>query len=140
MATKITDEQYRVMAELRYQIRLFLQQAELAARSQGIGSQQYQVLLVIKGLQMEKPCTIRDLSERVLLKHHSTVELLDRLEANHLVARCRDRKDRRKAFVKLQPKGERILEKILRQRLQTLHSSGRRFVETLSQLVGKSTS
>src|SRR5262245_2945636 len=106
MKSGTRTEQLRALAELLYEIRIFLQQGEIAAQSQGIGSQQFQVLLAIRHLQPGQPCTIRALSEQLLLKHHSTVELVDRMEDSRLVARTRDREDRRQVFVKLQPKGE----------------------------------
>ena len=131
----ISDAQYRSIGQLRHQIRLFLRQGEAAAREHGIGGQQYQVLLAIRSIQTGGPCTIRALSDHLLLKHHSTVELVDRLEANRLIVRSRDSEDRRQVFVKLQPKAERILDAILRKRLGDLRGQGRKLVRTLHRLV-----
>jgi DNA-binding MarR family transcriptional regulator len=135
MAKGISNETYRSLAELRYHIRVFLQISDVAAREVGIEPQQYQVLLAIRGLDPGEKSTIRALSERLLLKHHSTVELVDRLEAKGLVVRSRDREDRRQVCVNLRPKGERLLEKVVRKRLGELRTDGRELVKVLQALL-----
>ena len=67
---------YRQLPEFRYRIRQFLQLSEEAARSKGIEPQQHQVLLAIKGLPGGSRPTVRALSQRLCLRHHSTVELM----------------------------------------------------------------
>jgi DNA-binding MarR family transcriptional regulator len=138
MTERIRDDQYRSLAELRYVIRLFLQSSDVSAREVGVEPQQYQMLLAIRATDTEEQCTIRALSERLLLKHHSAVELVDRMEANGLVTRSRGLQDRRQVFVRLQPKGRRLLEKIVRRRLADLRSGGRRFVKALDSLLNNS--
>jgi DNA-binding MarR family transcriptional regulator len=137
MRDSIRDEQYRDLAELRHQIRLFLQRSDLTAREIGLEPQQYQLLLCIRGMSPERPRTIRAISERLLLKHHSTVELVDRMEANHLVSRSRDQEDRRQVFVRLEPKGERLLAQVVRKRVDDLQAGGRKFVKALTSLLDK---
>jgi DNA-binding MarR family transcriptional regulator len=137
MKRSIRDDQYQSLAELRFRIRLFLQRSDAAAREAGVEPQQYQLLLAIRGLEPEAKCTIRALSERLLLRHHSTVELVDRLEMNNLVARSRDQEDRRQVFVQLQPKGQQVLERIVRKRLEDLSSNGRALVRAVTSLLDK---
>jgi len=40
------------------------------------------LLLVIRGLQPGREASIRTLADRLALRHHSTVELIDRMEAH----------------------------------------------------------
>jgi len=138
MTEGIRDDQYRSLAELRHLIRLFLQSSDLSSREVGVEPQQYQMLLAIRAMDTEEQCTIRALSERLLLKHHSAVELVDRMELNKLVARSRGQQDRRQVFVRLQPKGRRLLEKIVRRRLADLRTDGRKFVKALDSLLNDS--
>src|SRR5437660_12427662 len=77
----------QAMAELRYQIRLFLRFSENAARQAGIEPQQSQLLLAIKGWPHGSKPTIGVLAERMQLQPHSTLGLLDRL----VERRCLDR-------------------------------------------------
>src|SRR3989475_11602799 len=86
---------YEPLAELRYQIRLFMRRREEAARAAGIESQQYLLLLQLKGVEDRGPITIGTLAERLQIRHHSAVELVDRLVERDMVARRRDGQDRR---------------------------------------------
>src|SRR5262249_18047659 len=99
---------YRTLADLRYHIRRFLRVREAAARHAWLEPQQYVLLLQIKGLKGREATTIGRLAERLQLRHHSTVELVDRLVARGLVARQRDTADRRTVIVALRPAGEKV--------------------------------
>jgi DNA-binding MarR family transcriptional regulator len=97
--------------------------------------QQYLLLLAIRGLPEGQEATIRALAERLLLRHHSTVELVDRLETRGYVKRVRGREDRRQVLVVLQPRGEKLLERVVGQRLIELRSHGRALVGAISSVL-----
>src|ERR1700735_3243254 len=82
MSNDVKTEQYRALAQWRHQIRQFLSEGDRAARAAGLEPQQYLLLLMIRGLPEGQAPTIRTLADRLTLKHHSAVELVDRLEAN----------------------------------------------------------
>src|SRR6266851_3450117 len=86
---------YWTLAQLRYHIRRFLRAREIAARAAGIEPQHYLVLLQLKGLTGKRAATMGTLAERLQLRHHSTVELVDRLVSRGMVRRRRDTRDRR---------------------------------------------
>ena len=138
MATEITTEEYRALSQLRYRIRRFLQEGDNVARSLGLEPQQYLLLLAIRGLPEAEEATIRTLAERLALKHHSVVELVDRLEANGYVRRSRGRDDRRQVLVSMLPRGERIPEQVARHRIGELRANGYELVRTINQLLEKS--
>jgi DNA-binding MarR family transcriptional regulator len=131
----ISDTEYRALAELRYRIRLFVQTGDAAARRLNLEPQQYLMLLAIRGLPPGSPATIRTLAERLALKHHSTVELVDRLESRGLVHRNRSEDDRREVRVSLLPRGSKVLEQVARQRLGELRASGVALADTINMLV-----
>lgn len=137
MATEITTDEYRALAELRYRIRHFLSEGDSVARAVGLEPQQYLLLLTIRGLPQGQEATIRALAERLALKHHSAVELIDRLETNGYVRRSRLRDDRRRVLVSLLPRGERILEQVARHRIGELRATGHELVRTIDQLLAK---
>jgi DNA-binding MarR family transcriptional regulator len=105
-------DEYRAFAEFRYQIRRFLHFSEQEARRYGIEPQQHQLLLAIKGLPPETEATIGELAERFQLKHHSMVELVDRLEKHGYVTRTTGAGDRRQVIVHLTRAGARILRQL----------------------------
>jgi DNA-binding MarR family transcriptional regulator len=137
MAMEITSDEYRALAELRYRIRHFVREGDVVAQAAGLEPQQYLLLLAIRGLPADKEATIRTLADRLALKHHSAVELIDRLETRGYVRRARGRDDRRRVLVSLLPRGERILEQVARHRIGELRSTGHELVQAIDQLLEK---
>jgi len=135
MAARITDVEYHALSQLRYLIRKFLQEGDATARDAGLEPQQYLLLLTIRGLEAGQEPSIRALAERLALRHHSTVELIDRLEGHGLVKRTRGREDRRQVLVTLQPRGEKLLEKVVAKRIVELRSHGHALVAAIGRLL-----
>src|SRR5437763_9383595 len=109
MKNSLTLSDYQALAELRYQIRLFLHFSEEAARSAGLEPRQHQLMLALKGLPKGVRPRIGELAERLQIQHHSTVELVNRLSAGGYVKRRRGGDDRREVLLTLTPKGEKVL-------------------------------
>jgi len=135
MGKKISSAEFRALAELRYRIRLFLREGDIAARLAGLEPQQYLMLLAIRGLAPEVPAKIQTLADRLAVKHHSAVELVDRLEQRGYVRRVRSRQDRRQVLVSLLPRGEKVLERVVQQRIGELRASGRELVRAIAPLL-----
>ena len=127
---------YWTLAELRYHIRRFLRARELAAREAGVEPQQYLLLLQVKGLGGEQPATIGALAERLQLRHHSTVGLVDRLVRRGFVARRRDERDGRGVLVELRPAGEAVLRRLALFSVEELKTEGPALVAALKGLIG----
>jgi DNA-binding MarR family transcriptional regulator len=108
----IDKSEYEILASFRYALRGFLSFSEAAADEVGLAPQQYQALLAVKGYPGRDVVTINELAHQLLIKHNSAVGLVDRLEAEHLVARRPSAEDRRKVNVQLTAKGSRIFEKL----------------------------
>ncbi len=107
---------------------------EEAARAAGVEPQQYLLLLQAKGLQGREPVTIGALAERLQLRHHSTVELVDRLVERGMVARREDPHDRRGVIVELRPAGEAVLKRLAQYSLDELRTEGPALVAALDRL------
>jgi DNA-binding MarR family transcriptional regulator len=136
MATRIATSDYRALAALRYRIRLFLSEGDAAARREGLEPQQYLLLLAVRGLPEGAKATIQALAQRLLLKHHSTVELIDRLETHGYLRRSQSREDRRCILVKLLPRGKQLVERVARERLTELRGGGEALSDALDTLLG----
>ena len=132
---RITATEYQAMAELRYRVRLFLREGDAAARSAGLEPQQYLLLLAIRGLPADSDAKIQALADSLLIKHHSAVELVDRLEKRGLVRRTRSRDDRRQVLVSLLPKGQRVLERVVQQRINEVRAGGNQLVRAIDALL-----
>ena len=126
---------YATLAEWRYQLRLLLGRRESAARAAGIEPQQYLLLLQVKGLQACGMVTVGMLAERLQIRHHSAVELVDRLVERGLVARRRDDGDRRQVVVTLKAAGEAVLRRLALFSLAELRTEAPALLATLRRLV-----
>jgi DNA-binding MarR family transcriptional regulator len=130
----VSHRQIRALAEFRHQIRRFLHFSEEAAKAAGIEAQQHQLMLAIKAAEPE-PAGIGFLAERLLLRHHSVVGLVDRLEQAGLAKRVRSTTDRRSAHVTLTPKGVNILHALSQHHRQELKSTLPALIETLTEIL-----
>jgi DNA-binding MarR family transcriptional regulator len=126
---RITVADYRALAELRYQLRRFLQFSEQMARSERLEPRQHQLLLAIKGLPEGVGASVGALAERLQIRHHSAVELVDRMEAG-------TGDDRRRVIVRLTPRGERLLARLSRFHRTELRSIAPALLRALHILVG----
>ncbi len=131
----ISDTEYRALAELRYRIRHFIQEGDAAAQRSDLEPQQYLMLLAIRGLPQGAVATISTLAERMALKHHSAVELIDRLESHGLVRRSRGEGDKRQVRVSLRAQGSKLLDRVARERLSELKASGAALADAITALV-----
>jgi DNA-binding MarR family transcriptional regulator len=111
-AKKLSQSQYESLAAFRYALRQFLHFSETAAKEAGVTPQQHQALLAIKGFPRRNSVRVGELAERLQLRHHSTVELLDRMMKLRLVVREVGGTDRRQVFVRLTNRGEKVLEEL----------------------------
>ncbi len=108
----LTQSDYGRLAEFRYVLRHFLIFSEDAALAASLSAQQHQALLAIKGAPPAAPVTAGLLAERLGIRHHSAVGLLDRLAEKNLVRRQRNTADRRQVLILLTPKAERLLARL----------------------------
>jgi DNA-binding MarR family transcriptional regulator len=95
-----------------------LRLSEEMVRKDGLTPQQYQLLLTLKGFPGRDWATVRELAERLQLRHHSVVELVNRAQNQSLAERAADPGDARVVRVHLSSAGERVLG-----RLSALHRS-----------------
>lgn len=97
----LDQSDYTTLAEFRYLIRCFLQFSEERAKSVGLTARQHQALLVVKGYGKGEPVTVGTLADRLRIKHHSAVELANRLAESGLIERLADQTDQRKVLLQL---------------------------------------
>jgi DNA-binding MarR family transcriptional regulator len=135
MSRKTSTAEYQALAEFRFLIRRYVNNAEKAARSIGLEPQQYQALLALRGLPEEQRPTIRSLAERLQIQHHSAVELVDRMQKRGLFRRERLKNDRRHVLVYMTPRGEKLLSRLVRHRLAELQVTGPALTRALSAVI-----
>ncbi|WP_424628386.1 MarR family winged helix-turn-helix transcriptional regulator [Bradyrhizobium sp. SYSU BS000235] len=115
---------YRALANFRFELRKFLAFSETAANKAGLTPQQHQALLTVKGFSSENPVSIGELAKLLFIKHHTAVELVDRMTKLGLLSRVVDDNDGRRALVKLTREGEQRLRKLSRIHSEELGAVG----------------
>jgi DNA-binding MarR family transcriptional regulator len=133
-AQKVTQAEYETLAAFRYALRRFLHFSEKEAKAAGVTPQQHQALLAIKGFPGRERVTIGEFAERLQLRHHSAVGLVDRLVAKKLALRLKSEGDSRQVFVRLAERGEKVLEKLSAAHRQQLKQIGPELARALSRL------
>jgi DNA-binding MarR family transcriptional regulator len=120
----IAKEHYELLASLRYRLRRFLQFSGEAAAAAGLTPQQHQALLAIKGFPGRDRVSVGELAERLHVKHHSAVGLVDRLVSRQLVRRIPSEADRRRVEIGVTAKGEALLRRLSAVHLTELREQG----------------
>jgi DNA-binding MarR family transcriptional regulator len=77
------------------------------------------------------------LTERLQIRHHATVQLVDRLARRGIVRRRRAEVDRRGVVVQLTARGEVILKKLALQSLAELRTAGPALASILTRVIGR---
>lgn len=135
-AKLLSKTEYESLSNFRYAVRQFLKFSEFAAEAVGITPNQHQALLAIKGFPGRDSITNGELAERLQIKHHSAVGLINRLEAQNLVSRKKGDGDRREMYVALTESGEKLLEQLTvvhREELKSLAPQLTVILESLKQ-------
>lgn len=135
-AMHLTIREFQTLAEFRYRIRRFLRFSEDQARASGIEPQQHQLLLAIKGLPEDSKLTIGELASRMLIRHHSAVELVNRLAEHGAVERVPTREDHREVLVRLTKKGETLLHSLSLAHHEELRDAGPELMKALRKVLG----
>ncbi|WP_291419763.1 MarR family transcriptional regulator [Actinophytocola sp.] len=112
----LTKQDFEALARFRFGIRRYLRFSEETVRRHGVTPQHYQLLLALKGFPGREWATMRELADRLQLRHHSVVELVDRAQKQGLVRRAPHPPDARVVRVELTKDGQSILA-----RLSALH-------------------
>jgi DNA-binding MarR family transcriptional regulator len=109
----LTADEYHALASFRHLMRRFLRFSKDFLRDRaGLTPEQYEALLAVKAFADPKGFTISQLSERLQVKHHSAVNIVDRLAERKFVTRETGATDRRERNVQLTGKGAALLEEL----------------------------
>jgi len=103
---------YARLAAFRQGLREFLRFSEEAAEREGLSTQHYQAMLILRACPEGERVSINDLARQLLIKHNSAVGLVDRLVKEGLARRGASSADRRKVELELSARGRQVLAKL----------------------------
>lgn len=124
------------IAEFRFRLRRFLSFSEAASEELGVPAQQYQLIQVVAAVPDDRAATISYIAERMLLRHNSAVELVDRAERSGLVRRVTDESDHRRSVVDITAEADAVLSQLVSRHLAELQSEGPALVCALQKIIG----
>jgi len=130
----VTRSQYGDLARFRHALREFLRFSESAAAAVGLTPEQHQALLAVRGAPRGAPLTVGDLARTLLVRPHSAVGLVDRLEAVGLLRRQAGTRDRRQVLLALTVAGRRVLARLAAAHRDELRQMGPRLRALLEAL------
>lgn len=119
-AESVSAADFQRLLDLRTGLRRFLKWSADRARESGLTPAQHQLLLAVKGHPGSSGPTITEVADYLQLRHHSTVELIDRAEHVALVRREPDPRDARVVRLGLTEDGENKLAELATQHLREL--------------------
>lgn len=120
----LSEYQYTVLLTFRTALREFLHWSAEQSEAVGLSPQQHQLLLAVRAHPGDRPPSIGDLSGYLLIRHHSTVGLVNRVVAAGLVERQPDPRDQRVIRVVLTRKGQDVIEQLSEAHLRELEHVG----------------
>lgn len=74
--------------------------------------EQYEALLALKAFASDAGMLVGQLSERLQVRHHTTVALTNKLAERGLITKQRSQVDRRRVYVQLTPAGNETIERL----------------------------
>lgn len=116
----VSAADYHRLLEFRTGLRRFLKWSANRARASGLTPAQHQLLLTVKGHHEAAGPTVSDVADYLQLRHHSTVELIDRAAEAGLIRRTTDIQDARIVRLALTEDGETRLENLSTQHIHEL--------------------
>ena len=137
MKKSLQAKDYDALGAFRYAMRKFVRFSKevLAARAK-LTPEQYEALLAIKGSSGANVITVGEISERLQVKHHTAVSLLDKLEARKLATRKRATADRRTVNVQLTKAGASLLARLAAIHRRELQQRTTEIINALRRLRG----
>ena len=132
-AVKLKKEDYEALAAFRWQLRQFLAFSQKAARAAGLTPRQHQALLSVIGRPDRDYITVGEMASYLLIKHHSAVELVNRLVSLELVTRVPDEGDRRKVMIRLTDRAKELLERMSAVHFEELRRIGPQLVSLVDR-------
>jgi DNA-binding MarR family transcriptional regulator len=132
---RLNSGDYEALATFRYLLRKFLRfSKDFLKETTNFNPEQYEALLAIKASPAAAGFTIADLSERLQVKHHSAVNLVDRLVERKLIRRLPGSRDRREKHLELTPAGATLLAKLATVHRKEIRQRSAKMIAVLEQL------
>src|SRR5438105_1688922 len=134
--SRLTADDYEALANFRYLLRKFLRFSKDFLKANGnLSPEQYEALLAIRAFTSIGGLTISHLSERLQVKHHSAVNIVDRLAERKLITREVVKADRRRRQVQLTAEGEKLIDELAAVHRKEIRGRSTEMIKVLERLM-----
>jgi DNA-binding MarR family transcriptional regulator len=131
----LTRSELSALAGFRYALRKFLRfSKELLATEGQITVEQYEALLALRASDSSHGMQVGQLSERLQVRHHTTVALTNKLMDRGLVSKRRALDDRRQVYVRLTAAGVQLIDRLAAQHRREIAVRSREMIAPLRRL------
>jgi DNA-binding MarR family transcriptional regulator len=131
----LTLDEYRELAEFRYQIRCFQSVTEQRARELGIDADSYLLLLVVQGLPEGVRPTVAGLSDRMCTSRDEVNRLIDLAVSRNDITRASSEEGGMADWVKLTRNGRELLRRMALANRDELERAGPELVRALTAVL-----
>jgi len=133
---RLTADDYEALANFRYLLRKFLRFSKDFLKANGnLSPEQYEALLAVRAFTSIGGLTISHLSERLQVKHHSAVNIVDRLAERKLITREVVKADRRRRQVQLTAEGEKLIDELAAVHRKEIRGRSTEMIKVLERLM-----
>lgn len=129
----VDAEDYKVLASIRAELRIFARFTEANTTSVGLTPQQHQVLLALRASERME-MSVGELAGTMLLEPHSISGMIDRLVKLGLAERVRSEIDRRRVNVRLTDQAMALLASLAQAHKAELRRIRPLLIKLLSEL------
>ena len=133
--TQLLSDDYEALASFRYAMRKFLSFSKRTLTTEAhLTPEQYEALLALKAFSGATGLTMTQLSERLQVKHHTAISLVNKLEKLSFLRRIPGTADRRQVYVCLTDAGSRVLAKVAALHRREIKQRSPEMIEALKRL------
>ena len=134
-SSPLQHDDYSALGTFRYELRKFLRfSKELLAKEANLTTEQYEALLALKAFAPGTGMLVGQLSERLQVRHHTTVALTKKLAGIGLITKQRSESDRRQVYVQLTPAGDKLIQQLALMHSHVLREQRSKLIVALNHL------
>lgn len=118
------NTQKQSLIEFWFRVQEFLRVRARISRAAGLHAREYELLLAVKATPVSSGASVSLMAERLCLHQPIATTLVKSLVAKGLLLAQRSPRDRRSLALKLTPRGQRLLRRIVQQSVSGLQFEG----------------
>lgn len=134
---KTREASRNALVDFWFRVQAFLRTRRALAKSEGLDSREYELLLVLKAFADHRAVNVSLVAENLFVHHHVAAGMVKDMARRGLVVTQRSEHDRRSLSLRLTTEGELLLERIVARSVDGLASEGPDMISSLGKILGQ---